>query len=204
MPPAEVPLNDTERRFLAEYLVDENAVRAYTTIYPDVSYLTAAQRGSRLVKKVNVAAELQAYRQAAAKRCRLRADNSLRENGFIAHSDMIELVHPDTNQLLPIRKIPLATRRAIKKVKVRRERVDRRTTTSRRGVATTVTVDTTIHEQELEYEFHDKNAALAREFRYLGMETSLPPLDAVLALLPVDLANQVRDALAAGDKRGVV
>lgn len=204
VPPEDVPLNDTERRFLTEYLVDENGVRAYMTIHPDSTYKNAAEQSCKLRKKPNVAAELKGAREAAARRCKLRADNSLRENGFIAHSDIIDLVDPETNRLLPIRKIPLATRRAIKKVRVRRERVDRSTTTVRRGAATTVTVDTTIHEQELEYEFHSKDQAIAREFRYLGMEQSIPPLDAVLALLPADLAAQVRDALAAGDKRGTV
>lgn len=194
VPPQDVPLNDAERRFVLEYLRDENGVRSYLTIHPDSTYKNAAEQSCKLRKKPNVAAELKGARSAAARRCKLRADNSLRENGFVAHSDIIELVDPVTNRLLPIREIPLATRRALKKVRVRRERVDQRTTTTRRG-ATTVTVDTTIHEQELEYEFHDKNAALAREWRYLGMESALPPLDAVLAALPPALAGQVRAAL---------
>ena len=198
VPPELVPLSDSERRFLDEYLVDENGVRAYRVVCPDTTYGAAAVAASKMLKKPNVAAELKAARSAATRRCRIRAANSLRENGFIAHSDIVELVDPVTNHLLPIRKIPLATRRAIKKVRVRRERVDRATTTVRRGTAT-VTTDTTTHEQELEFEFHDKTAALAREFRYLGMEGAIAPLESLLAALPPALAEAVRAALAAGD-----
>lgn len=194
VPPELVPLNDTERRFLVLYVNTENAVRCWLDIHPDTTYAAAAVAASTLLKKPNVARELKAMRADAARRCLLRADKSLRENAFIAHSDIGDLIDPDTNQLLPIRRVPLSTRRAIQSVRVRRERVTtRRTVTGRAG--TTTTVDVTTHEQELEFRLYDKSPALEREFRYLGLTQAIPSLDVLLASLPAELAAQVRDAM---------
>lgn len=201
--PRDEPLTDVERRFVDEYLVHERGVRAYLAVFPASGYRAASVEASRWKRKPNIAAEITARRRDIAKQCRMEAANALRESGWLAFSNIADLFDPETNLLLPVTKIPLHAQRAIQSVKVRRERVTvRRTTVTGARGRPPVTVDTTIHEQELEFKLHDKQSALDRVHRYLGLTDSLPPIEAVLNALPPVLATEVRQALTAGSGGG--
>ena len=149
---ADRPLTPREQRFVAEYLVDANATRAYRVVFPQSTYRAARVAASRLVAKANIAAEVKAARRAQQRRCRVGADAALRELAAVAFADIGDLVDPATNQLLPIRRIPLATRRALQSFRTTRERTTTRTTTARRGKAT-ITTTVTVRECEIEFRF---------------------------------------------------
>ena len=87
--------------------------------------------------------------------------------------------------------MPAEVRRAVRSVKVSRERVTRRVI--RRGKTTTTT---TVRECVIEVKFWDKMAALERLFRHLGLDTPIPPLESLFRSLPPRLADGVRAALA--------
>jgi hypothetical protein len=199
--PKDEPLTDTERRFVDAFLVSEKAVRAYLSVFPESTYRNAAEQSCKWRKKPNIQAEITARRRDIAKQCRLDAANALREASWLAYSDIGDLFDPETNRLLPVTKIPLHARRCIQSVKVRRECVTtRRTTITGARGRPPVQVDTTVHEQELEFKLYDKQVALGKVLRYLGLETVLPPIESVLQALPPRLAAEVRAELtAAGD-----
>lgn len=193
--PADQSLSEPEQRFVDEYWLNENLTRAYLAVYPDSSYRNAYAGGRLFLARPHVQAELRARRHAARVRHQVRADNILREWGYIGFSDIGD-VFDANNRLLPTRQIPLATRRAIKSVKIRRERVQTRTDSTRHG-KTTVETTVTIHECEVEVVFHDKLAALEKLGRSLGLQASIPPLEVLLSALPPAVAESVRGQLMA-------
>lgn len=58
------PLTATQQRFVDEYLIDLNAIRAYQTVHPGTPYRSAATLSSRALKKVEVRVEIAAARRA--------------------------------------------------------------------------------------------------------------------------------------------
>src|SRR5688572_16828979 len=99
-PPEDLPLDDTEQRFLDEYMIDQNRTRAYHVIAPGCSYRNAARSARHILSRPHVRAELLARQQAGRIRCQIRADRVLRELGWLAHSDIGE-IFDDQNRLIP-------------------------------------------------------------------------------------------------------
>lgn len=185
-PPPDVPLNDNEARFVAEYLMDRNATHAYLRMFPHVCYDSARNAGSDMRCRPHVAREIDIALRAQCLRTRISADGVLREVARVAFSDIFELFDPNTNQLRMPRQIPFEVRRAIMSIRVNRSRTTR---TTENGQITTV-ADTV-----LEYKFHPKMDALGKLARHLGLDTEITPLDALLRMLPHDLASSVRASL---------
>ncbi len=177
--------------FAGEYLVDLNGTRAYRVAFPAASYQSARVGAAKLLSKPNIAAEIAAARRAQQRRTRITADKALRELARVGFADILDLF-ADDGRLRPARQIPIETRRAIRAVKVTRERTTRRVT---RNGKTRTTV--TVHECVIEYKFASKLDALGKLAHYLGLSASIPPLDALLLALPPALADQIRLALTA-------
>lgn len=185
--PPEIELDDEERQFVDEYLIDADRIRAYHTMRPGCSYRTARRRGQELFNRPHVQAEIRAARRSSANRCQITAERTLKELARVAYSDVIDLYDPQTNTLRLPRHIPLEVRRAIASVKVARER---------RSVRTSGRTRTTVSDTVIEYKFWPKMQALEKLCRHLGLQTEITPLDALLAALPRPLAMAVRGALA--------
>jgi len=181
------PLTPSEQRFVDEYLIDQNATRAYRAAFPESTYHTARTEGSRLLAKPNIRREVKAGRDAVQKRSQVSADAVVREARRLAFADPLYLFEDDGETPRNIRSIPLETRRAIAAVKVRRERTERTTA----GETTTRTTYDVI-----EYKLWPKTAGLDKLFAHLGLTQSITPLEALLAALPEELAAEVREALA--------
>jgi phage terminase small subunit len=186
-------LTEKELRFCREYACDPNATQAYLKAYgPQVSYGAAREAASVLLTKPNVKAEVDAARREYLRRVGLDATRILRGMTAAAFADMDDCFEPDpANGGLPKPRpwaeIPVATRRAMQGVKLKRRRLLARG----KGEATDWEVE------ELEYKFPDKGAAFDKLFRHLGMYQDVPPLEVILGLLPADLREAVRAHLAA-------
>jgi phage terminase small subunit len=115
---APVPLTPKKLRFVKEYLIDLNATRA--AVSAGYSARTAAQAGSRLLRDVQVRAEIE---QANAKRLakvELSAEMVLKELIRIGMADLSK-AFDESGRLLPLHEIPEDTRRAMSAVKVSEE-----------------------------------------------------------------------------------
>lgn len=178
----ETGLTLEQKQFVDEFLVDLNATQAYRRAFPGTSYGSAGVLAARMLKNVRVAKEVKAARKALSKRTQITAEKVLREYARIAFSDIGDLFTPD-GRLASAKSIPLEARRAISSVKVGRQK------TTRMG-------ETEIEESEIEYKLWPKTEALSKLFNHLGLSSEITPLDALLAALPKQLSEQVRQAIA--------
>lgn len=196
MSTARSKLTANQKRFVAEYVIDRNAVQAYFRAFgrdtrgdKRRSYMAAAKSAERLVKHPQIAAEIRAAEREHRRRCRVDAERINRELAAVAFADPDDLYEPDPhNHGLPTprpwRDVPPAARKAVASVKVKRRRRK--------------SADDEVWEiEELEYRCHPKLDALDKLCRRLGLYQDLPPLEAILAALPLGLADAVRAALAA-------
>ena len=192
--PEDIPLNDTERRFVDEYLVHENATRAYRTVRPDVSYNTANAEGSRLVAMPHVFREIRAGRRAQKRRLGVKADLVVKEWARIAGFDFLDIYDDSGTCLRRPNLMPLDTRKCVQKVRIIREQTRTRVTNNRGGGRTT----TTVTEREVEYVFYSKLEALDKLAAFLGMKAvPAQPIEAILSALPADVADAVRQSIRA-------
>jgi phage terminase small subunit len=177
------PLTPRERRFVEEYVSDPNATQAYLRAYGTKSYVTAKNEGPKLLAKPCVAAEIEAARKMQAKRIRMSADHTLREVARIAFADASDLFD-DEEKLLPIRKVPIHTRRAIQSVKVKRQKMY--------GAPGEGPVG---EEDVIEVKLASKDAALGRLMKHQGLVKELPPLEVLLGLFPDAVRDRIRQLL---------
>jgi phage terminase small subunit len=100
---------------VVEYLVDLNAAQAY--IRAGYSAKTAETCGPRLLRKAQVAAEIQRRMTKREERVEVTSDTVLRELLLVATTDLSKAYDTGGN-LLPIQDIPEDCRRAIAGIKV--------------------------------------------------------------------------------------
>jgi hypothetical protein len=188
------PLTPDERLWVTEYLVDHNKTRATMRLYPGLGYVAADSYGQGVFNRPRVRAEINAYVRAQFARGSVRADRVFRGLVWCATYDVADVEDRETGGLLPPHKIPRETREAMTGIKVRRLRDRRRYVgagESRCEVTTT--------EEIIEYKFVDKLRAKEKVCERLGLLTPVTPLESLFALIPPDLAAQVRACLTAPD-----
>ena len=86
-------LNEKQRRFAAEYLIDLNATQAATRA--GYSKKTAYSQGQRLLKHAEVQEAIQEGQRARAARTGITQDRVLQELGRVAFSDIRKLFNKD-------------------------------------------------------------------------------------------------------------
>lgn len=178
-------LTPDEELFVEEYLIDRNATAAYRRAHPGTKYNTAATTASLLLKKPNIRKAIRLRLDAVARRCRVSAAKVVRGFARLAFYDIGAAFDLTRNEpvLLPPREIPFEVRQAITAVKVKRRVLKSDS-------------DEVYEVEEWEYKFADKLSALDKLSRHLGLYKDMPPLEALLAILPPGLGDHVRAALA--------
>lgn len=144
-------LNDRQRRFAEEYVVDLNATEAATRA--GYSPKTAYAQGSRLLSHVEVAALIKELQDERAARTGITAAKVLAEEARIAFLDPADLFD-ELGRLKTIHEIPEDARRAIKAIDV--VEINEANTGEIKGYVTKV-------------KFESKGQALGRVERHLGM-----------------------------------
>jgi phage terminase small subunit len=181
-PTAETPppdgLTPSERKFIDEYLIDDNGVRAYRAAYPGATYASARTMAARLLAKVDIKAEVDAARKAQSARTRITADRVLKELAAVAFAslhDVVDTSDPDNPRMRPRTQIP------------------------RRAWAAVSSISRT--KDGVRVKLFPKDAALDKLMRHLGLFKDLPALELLLNALPSPFADEVRRALARGPDR---
>lgn len=182
-------LTPGQARFVDEYLADRNASAAYLRAFPATGPGSARSSAARLLAKANIRAAVRAGERRLSRRNGDLQDRAVREIERLAFSDIADVMVFDKGRvrLRPFADMTPDARRAIKAVRVRPPVVTH--VGKGKGRKAVVT-------EPVEVVLHDKLAALDKLFRLLGLYKDQPPLEALLAALPPDLAAVVRSALA--------
>ena len=192
-PESEDPLSPNERLFVSSYLIDRNATRAYSEVYPGTTYEAAKTGGARLLRVDRVKREIKAGINAIVTRHEISQDAVLEELARLAFSDPLYFVSAD-NELLQLRDVPIQARRAVASVETLREQVT---------VTTNGRSRTTTRSRVTRYKFHPKIDALDKLAAYLGLKTSsIPEIEVLLRMFPQELSAQLRPLLAASSMNG--
>lgn len=165
-------LNPKQERFVAEYLVDLNATQA--AIRAGYSPKTAGVQAFDLLKKPEIAAALERQRNQHAKNTGLTVERVLQEAMRLAFFDIRKLTDAEGNPI-PINQLDDDTAAAIQGLELATERV--------RGD------DSGAETVVRKYKIADKNAAVERLFKHLGLfqkdNDQNNPAKALQALLDV-------------------
>lgn len=107
-----------EQKFVNEYLVDPNGIRAYRrAIKNKVSYATARAEASKLLTRPNVRDEIKASMTAVSRYAKLKAAKVVQGLVKVALADPLDFIDRETGNLLPLDKVPPRSRMAVKKIK---------------------------------------------------------------------------------------
>lgn len=109
-------LNDKQKRFAAEYLIDLNATQAAKRA--GYSEKTSYAQGHYLLKHPEVKAEIQRNMDERAKRTEITADNVLKEIAKMAFCNVRD-VFDENGNLRPIHDLPETVTASISSVKVK-------------------------------------------------------------------------------------
>ena len=145
-------LNPKQERFVVEYLVDLNATQA--AIRAGYSPKTAGVQGFDLLKKPEIAAAIERQRHVHATSTGLTVERVLTEAMRLAFFDIRKLTDAEGNPI-PINRLDDDTAAAIQGLELATERVRG----DEDGAETVVR----------KYKIADKNAALERLFKHLGL-----------------------------------
>jgi len=112
-------LSPQHDRFCREYIVDENAVRAYQRAYKEspATYESAAASATRLLKDVKIQDRIQKLREERNKRLEVSADKILAELSKLAFSDP-RAMFDDDGQLKPVTELDADVAAAISSIDV--------------------------------------------------------------------------------------
>ena len=105
-------LNDKQRKFAHEYIVDLNARRAYERAYGEKQGESAQSAGSRLLSHVEVQALIQRLYRDRLRRSDVKADDVVQAISAVAFSDPRKLLD-DNGQLRPLHELDDASASAI-------------------------------------------------------------------------------------------
>lgn len=112
-------LNQNQRRFVEEYLIDLNASRAYRVAYPDASSESARRLASLLLTNVDVDAAIQEAIKKRSERTEIDQDRVLLEIARIAFHDP-RRAFDSNGWLKAIQDWPDDVAAAVSSIKVRR------------------------------------------------------------------------------------
>lgn len=164
-------LNPKQERFVAEYLVDLNATQA--AIRAGYSPKTAKEQGARLLTNVHIQKAVQERRQQHQANTGLTVERVLLEAMRLAFFDIRKLTDAEGNPI-PINQLDDDTAAAIQGLELATER-----SRDEDGSVTVVR----------KYKIADKNAAVERLFKHLGLfqkdNDQNNPAKALQALLDV-------------------
>lgn len=147
-------LSNKQRRFVEEYLLDLNATAAARR--SGYSPHTAHAIGAENLTKPEVAAAIEAAMEDRAARCRVNADDVLRELMAIVRTNPSKFSTDNTGRLSLVDPDDTESWRAVASVKQKNKWIPQENADP-------------IHEVEVEFKLWDKNSAIDKAMRHLGI-----------------------------------
>ncbi len=155
-----------EQKFVNEYLIDPNGIRAYRrAIKNKVSYATARSEASKLLTRPNVRDEITAAMKAVSHYAKVKAAKVVKGLTKIALVDPLDLFDRETGNMLPLEKVPPRARLAIQKIKCKVVSKKLESFTDENGDQQVAEVTT----ETIEVAFNDRNSALDKLAKHLGL-----------------------------------
>lgn len=163
-------LNARQRKFIEEYIVDDNAVQAYFRAYGRTtgdgtprSYHGAGASASELLKNPKIKEEIKAARLELARRTKISANRVVQEIAALAMSDQGDLFDEQADSGMPTPKpwsqVSPAARRAIQSVKIKKRVIQNKNNPD----------DVIEFIEEVEYKLHAKSSELDKLCKKLGL-----------------------------------
>jgi Phage terminase, small subunit len=147
-------VNARQRRFVDEYLVDLNAAQA--AIRAGYSAKVARSLGQRLLTNVDIQTAIKRAEDARALRLQVRSDEVLRELVAIVRTNPSHFVLDELGDLALANEADTESWRAVASVKRKTRTIPRKD-------------DEPIIEREVEFRLWDKNSAIDKAMRHLGI-----------------------------------
>ncbi len=172
------------RRFVDEYLIDLNGVRAYFAAFGRMvrgrprSYRSACVESSKLLRVPAVRREVRAAQASLRARCAEDADRVVRELAAIAFGDIgdvVDFAADGPHRLKPARQVTAEARKSLRSLKA----------------TVRVLPDGQGRIEKWEVTMHDKLGALDKLARHLGLFRDEAPLADLLRRLSPDLRRLV-------------
>lgn len=114
--PRDQLLNDRQRRFALEYLIDRNGKQA--AIRAGYSAKTAEQQGSKLLRNPKVLSIVGAAMDKQEKKLGLEGDRVIEELMRLAFVNLKDALDPVTGQPLPVHQMPEDVQRALNTIEI--------------------------------------------------------------------------------------
>lgn len=179
--PTKKDLTPNQRLFLAEYLIDRNATRAYKEVYKNVTDRTAITNGNKLLTNTYIQAAIAKSLEKQEKRLEISADKTVLETARLAFSDLRKFFKED-GSLIPIHELDDHAAAAISSVEVVVDKDGQ-----------------TVHKIKL----WDKNSALEKLGKHFKVFVERKELSGeVTVLSKADLAKEVLKELS-GEPHGI-
>jgi len=152
--PYDKPLNERQKRFVTEYLIDRNASQA--ALRSGYSPHSAQGIGKQLLSFPHVRKAIDDMEDDRIERVRFSADEVLRELQILVNARVTDFEVTEKGELTVKAGVPESALAAVSKIK-------RRTRSYRPKDGTPYT------ETEIEISLWDKNAAIEKAMRHLGL-----------------------------------
>ncbi len=172
-------LNNRQKKFCQEYLIDLNVTKAAERA--GYSVKTAYSFGQQLFQKEAIQAEIQRLMDLRAERTEITQDRVLKELALLGFSDMAEYVSVDENGVIRVKQLDTlkpGLSRAIKKIK-------QKTTFRKSGE------EDVLEDVQLEFELYDKSRPLEMLGNHLGTFKNTAGEDEEKSL--ADIAQAIRE-----------
>lgn len=150
----ERPLTPKQAMFVREYLVDLNATQAATRA--GYSERTANEQGARLLANASVLRAVQEAMEARAQRVQLQSDEVLNELRILLRSDVRQFRVANDGSLTLAEGVPDEMWRAVSSVKHKIREIPTKD-------------GDPMFLREIEFKLWDKNAAIDKAMRHLGL-----------------------------------
>lgn len=154
-----------EQKFVNEYLVDPNGVRAYRRASGDkISYANARSEACKLLTRPNVRAEIDAGMKAVSRYAKVKAAKVVKGLATVALADPLDFLDRETGNPLPLDQVPRRARMSVKSIKAKVVSRKLEKFTDDGGEEQIAEVTTEI----IEIGLNDRVAALDKLMKHLG------------------------------------